>query len=347
MVDPQFHKNKGPLTLAHICDVANAHMAGTVPDGAGDMFIYDVAPVNRAEQGQVSFVNTAKFTKALVNCQASAVLVKPNLVDAVPLGTIALVTDMPYRSYALVAQTFYPKTLGDGLVHHGAIVDDTVTIGDAVTIGAGAVIDAGVTLGHHTTIAPNVYIGKNVTIGQACSIGANSTIEYCIMGDDVQVLAGAVIGGRGFGFATDTLDYVDVPQLGRVIIGDHVEIGANTTIDRGTLSDTVIGNHVRIDNLVQIGHNCQLGDNSVMVGKSALAGSTTLGKRVVLWGGASVVGQATVGDDVHIMSHACVTKDVPSNTKVSGFPAYDHSDYMRNQAALRRFIKNHKKKDKK
>lgn len=343
MIDSTFHKNTGSRTLADVCRIAGADAVGVSADVMADITIHDVAPVDCAERGHVAFVTTAKFAKTLATTNASAVLVKPELADSVPSGTVALVTDMPYRAYALVANAFYPKLVGNGTVHDHAVVHDTATIGNSVTIGAGAVIGAGATIGHHSVIGANAVVGDGVTIGQGCAIGANATLEYCLLGDDVQVLAGAVIGSRGFGFASDTLDYVDVPQLGRVIIGDHVEIGANATIDRGTITDTVIGNHVRIDNLVQVAHNCHMGDNSVMVAQTALAGSSILGKRVVLWGRAVVLQQATIGDDVEIMAQACVIKDVPSGAKVSGYPAYDHSDYMRNEATLRRLIKNYRK----
>ena len=342
MIDRSFHPLKGPFSLAELCAVAGVNVAHTAQldeDQMETMMFYGVGSVEQAQVGEISFISDKKYIAKLANSQAGAVLVSPDVVDDVPQGMIALVTDMPYRAYGLLAQHFYPAPVGDGTIHPNASIDETARLGRDVSVGAGAVIDANVTIGDYTVIKAGAYIGAGVHIGEYCMIGPNTTVEYCKMGNHVRLLAGAVIGSRGFGFASDTLDFVDIPQLGRVIIGDYVEIGANSTIDRGAVQDTVIGNHVRMDNMVHVAHNVTMGDNCVLVAQTAIAGSVTMEDRVVCWGQAGITGHLHIGADAQIMVRGMVINDVPAGTKVMGYPAQESKSFMKQEATLRRISK--------
>ena len=347
MIDRTFHPLRGPYSLTELCALANATVADTVQlDTAqmDSMMMHGVNSVEQAGVNDITFISDKKYLSQLSDSQAGAVLIDPDFMDYVPHGMIALLTKTPYGAYGLIAQHFYPRPSGDGTIHPNASIDATAQLGRNVSVESGAVIDANVKIGDNTLIKANAYVGAGVQIGENGLIGANTTIEYCQMGNDVQVLAGAVIGSRGFGFASDTLDFIDIPQLGRVIIGNHVEIGANVTIDRGTVQDTVIGNHVRIDNMVHVAHNVKMGDNCVLVAQTGIAGSVIMEDRVVCWGQAGITGHVTIGADAQIMVRGMVINDVPAGTKVMGYPAQESKSFMKQEATLRRISKDYKQK---
>ena len=350
MIDRTFHSLKGPFSLAELCALADVTVADTVQlDGAqmDEMMVHGVGSVEQAGVNDITFISDKKYLSKLSDSQAGAVLIHPDFTHHVPNGMIALLTDTPYGAYGLIAQHFYPRPAGDGTIHPRACIDATAQLGRNVSVEAGAVIDANVKIGDNTLIKANAYMGTGVQIGENGFIGANTTVEYCKMGDNVRVLAGAVIGSRGFGFASDTLDFIDIPQLGRVIIGDNVEIGANVTIDRGTVEDTVIGNHVRIDNMVHVAHNVKMGDNCVLVAQTGIAGSVTMDERVVCWGQAGITGHLHIGADAQVMVRGMVINDVPAGTKVMGYPAQEAKSFMKQEATLRRMAKEYKKTNKK
>jgi UDP-3-O-[3-hydroxymyristoyl] glucosamine N-acyltransferase len=232
-----------------------------------------------------------------------------------------LVSPHPYKSYALAAQYFYPFEKPDPLVSPHAVV------GEGVKIGAGTSIEAG------------VVIGKNVEIGEDCHIGANAVISHAVIGDNVRIYPGVCIGQDGFGFAIDPAGHVKVPQLGRVIIGDSVEIGANTTIDRGAGPDTEIGSGTWLDNLVQIGHNVKMGRGCVMVAQSGISGSTVLEDYVVIAGQVGIAGHLRIGMGAQIAAKSGLMKDVAPRSEMMGYPAVPIKQFMRQIATLNRLIK--------
>jgi len=319
MADPRFFDNQGPFTLHHIADHAECRLV----DGSGaDIQIFDVAPLDVAGEGDLSFLDNIKYKAVFENTRAIACIISSEMMERAPKGMYCLVSDKPYKSYALAAQLFYPLREGT----KNSDISPYAVIADTATIGKGCIIEAG------------VVIGKGVKIGDFCWIGANVTISYAVIGDHVRIHTGVRIGQDGFGFALDPSGYVPVPQLGRVIIGDHVNIGANSCIDRGSGPDTIIGQGCLIDNLVQIGHNVKIGKGCVVVAQVGISGSTEIGDYTILGGQVGVAGHLKIGRRVQIAAQSGVTKNVGDGEKIVGFPARPMREYWREMAKLKKLL---------
>lgn len=258
---------------------------------------------------------------------------RPEMAAQAPTGTVFLVTKNPYRSYALAAQAFYPDPAVVEFRAPSAIVDPSAVIGAGCHIGPGVLIGPNAKLGDGCQIGPNVVIAKGVEIGAGTHVGAGAYLTHCIIGRGVRLYPGVVIGRPGFGFAMDPTGFVSVPQLGRVIVGDGVEIGANSTIDRGAGPDTVIGAGTRIDNLVQIGHNVKIGRMCVIVAQTGISGSTELGDGVVSAGQSGIAGHLKIGSGARIAAQSGIMRDIEPGAEVMGTPAVPIRQFMR-QAAL-------------
>lgn len=256
MVDRRFFLNHGPFTTEHIAVVTGASLR--IPEHA-QRILSDVAPLDRATASDVSFFDNSKYVDQFSCSSAGACFVREKYIDLAPKGMALLVTEDPYRCYALAAQRFYPLHKSASGVSPSAHIHPTAVLGDEVAVGPGAVIGANCVIGNRSSVGANSVIGDGVMIGEDTSIGPITTITQSIIGNRVIIHRGVHIGQDGFGFALGREGHVKVPQLGRVVIGDDVEIGSGTTIDRGTGPDTVIGDGTKIDNLVQIGHNVNIG----------------------------------------------------------------------------------------
>ena len=331
--DPRFFRRSGPHALRDVAAAAGA----TAPEGAaGERLLSGVAPLQTATPEQVSFLDNRKYAAALAATRAGAAIVHPALADRVPAGCVALVTAEPYLGWARVAALFHPPPPLRPGCHPGAVVDAAAQVDPSAEIGPCAVVEAAAEIGPRCRIGPGAVIGAGVVLGADCRIGAHASLSHALLGARVNVLPGARIGQEGFGFAPSASGFVTVPQLGRVVIEDDVEIGANTTIDRGSVHDTVIGAGSRLDNLVMIGHNVRLGRCCVIVSQAGISGSTVLEDFVQLAGQAGLTGHLHIGRKARIGAQAGVMADVPAGADVLGSPAQPVRAFFREVAALRR-----------
>lgn len=321
--------------LASLCgaDLVNA-------GGLEEVLVNSASPIETASEGSVSFIDNPKYLKFLTTTKASAVFCAEKYVDQLPDGIAGLVHSAPYKAYGLALTHLYPTAmrpqsiLGEGGISDKAILGKNTSIEDNVTIEAGAIIGANVAIGTGTVILAGATIGSGVQIGRNTTIGANVTIVNAYIGDNVIIHNGVQIGQDGFGFAMGAGGHHKVPQIGRVIIQDKVEIGANSTVDRGANRDTTIGEGTKIDNLVQIGHNATIGRHCVIVGLAGISGSATLGDYVVVAGQAGIVGHTKIGDGAQVGGGSGVHGDVAPGEKVMGYPAVSASKWMREAAKI-------------
>jgi len=329
MADPRFFQKAGPFTLGELAQLTGAVLSDPT---AAEKKLIDVAPLQEAGAEHLSFLDNKKYVAFFKATKAGACFVRPELASEAPAGTVCLTHKNPYKAYALAAQAFYPQPKPESFRAPGAVIDPAAVIGADCHIGHGAVIGKGVKIGDRSRIGPLVVIEDNVEIGEDCDIGARVYLTHALVGKKVRVHPGAVIGRPGFGFAIDPTGYVAVPQLGRVVIGDDVEIGANTTIDRGAGPDTVIGHGTRIDNLVQIGHNVQIGKFCVIVSQTGISGSTQLGDYVMTGGQSGFAGHLKIGAGAKIAAQSGIMRDIPPGGEVMGSPAVPIRQFMRQTA---------------
>ena len=248
-----------------------------------------------------------------------------------------IVNASPYKAYARAAQMFHPLDPDDhGEIAPTACIHPAARIGEGCSIGPGAVIEERARIGRNTRVAANAVIAKGVEIGENCSVGAGACLTHCVVGDRVRILPGACIGQEGFGFAMDPAGHVRIPQMGRVLIEDDVEIGANACIDRGAGPDTVIGRGAMIDNLVQIGHNVVVGPGCVIVAQVGISGSTRLGRGVSIGGQAGLAGHLTLGDGCQVAAQSGIMRNVPARARMMGYPAVTTREFFRQVAWLAR-----------
>jgi UDP-3-O-[3-hydroxymyristoyl] glucosamine N-acyltransferase len=343
MADRRFFDNLGPFDLSALAGIAEAELS---PGADGGRRFSDVAPLDTAGPDDVSFLDNRRYLAQFGESKAGACIVSPEFADRAPAGMVLLLTRRPYRGYAKVAQAFYPQPRPRPGVHPSAVVDATAVVGEGSEIGPGVVIGPAAEIGRACRIEANSVIGAAVTVGDGTVVGPNASLAYCEIGRACQIHAGARVGTRGFGFSMDPEGFVDVPQLGRVIVGDGVEIGANTTIDRGAGPDTVIGAGAKIDNLVQIGHNVRIGRGCVLVAQSGIAGSTVLQDFVAVAAQAGISGHLKVGAGAQIGAKSGVMRDIPSGMTVLGSPARPVREFFRLCALWDRELKARgKKKD--
>lgn len=333
MADPRFFENNGPFTLAELAGLTGAELSGGADPSKK---IMDVAPLSAAREDHLSFLDNVKYKSDFLETKAGACFVAPEMAPFAPAGTALLIHANPYKAYALAAQAFYPLSKAEGFISGQAVIDSSAKIGPLCRIEALAVIEAGVEMGEGCVIESGAIIKRNVTIGAHSRIGSNAVISHAVIGSHVSIYRGVCIGQDGFGFAIDPSGFVKVPQLGRVVIEDHVEIGANTTIDRGAGPDTVIGAGTWIDNLVQIGHNVHIGRGCVLVSQSGISGSTRLGDYVMIGGQAGLTGHLKIGKGAKIAAQSGVMRDVEAGEQVMGSPAIPSRQFMRQVAALSR-----------
>ncbi len=337
MSDPKFLKYTSGLTLAEIAGLCGVELSA--PPHARR--IVDIAPLDRATPADLTFLDHKNYAQAAAATYAGVCLTTAVLAKHLPARVAAIVVPEPYRAFVKVARELFPHALRPSSLAKaddvtGAHIDPTARLEAGVTVDPGAVIGAGAEIGAGTVIGANAVIGAEVRIGRDCSIGAGAVVAYALIGDRVILHPGCKIGQDGFGFVMGGKGHLKVPQVGRVIIQDDVEIGAGTTIDRGAVRDTVIGEGTKIDNMVQVGHNVSIGRHCVLVSQVGIAGSSTLEDFVVLGARAGVKDHLTVGEGSQIAATSNVNSDVPPGSRWGGTPAKPLKQWFREVTTLAR-----------
>ena len=341
MADSRFHDRKGPFSLGELAERTGAELAESADPAHR---LADVAPLESAGADDLSFLDNKRYVEAFAASKAGGCVVHPDFVARAPKGMALLVTEKPYRAYALAAQAFYPPMKPPSGLSPDASVADDARIGVGCCIEAGAVVQANADIGAGCWIGSNAVIGRGVVLGAGSSVGANASIFNSVIGERCRIYPGARLGQDGFGFAPDPTEHLKIPQLGRVIVGDDVEIGANATIDRGAGPDTIIGDRCMIDNLVQIAHNVELGAGCVIVAQVGISGSTKLADYVFIGGQAGLTGHLKIGAGARIAAQSGVMRNIEPGVTVGGSPAMPVREWHRQTAAGSRLTRKGGKK---
>lgn len=329
MPDPRFFQALGPIALSELAALTRTRIVS----GSGDLAIHEAAPLNRADGGGVSFIADKKYLLDLKASGAGACFVSEALAGEVPDGCAALVAARPQAAWATASAALHRPILQSA---GGDLVDSSAVIEPGAVIAPGAVIGAGVRIGSGTSVGAGAVIGPGVAIGRNCRIGPRVVVGFALIGDDVALHAGAIIGEAGFGATGGEAGIIDIPQLGRVILQDHVTIGANSCVDRGAYDDTVVGENTKVDNLVHIAHNTRIGRNCVLAGFVGLSGSVTVGDGVAFGGRAGVADHITIGSGAAVGAGGGIMRDVPPGEVWSGYPAKPIREWMKEQVWLAR-----------
>lgn len=333
MVDVSFFQNNGPFTLEKICEITGAKL---VDETKKNEEINDISTLEKAGAFDICFFYDKKSKEKALNMKAKACITTENLASFVPETVIVLLSENPKIAFLKLNLALYKEFEPAPSISPKASIHHTAKIGTNCFIGDFVVIEENVVVGDNCRIESGVYIGRSCKIGNRCRIGANASVSYCTMGNDCYIYTGARIGADGFGFDLIDGKHVRIPQVGRVIIGNDVEIGANTCVDRGALDDTVIGDHCRVDNLVQIAHNDKFGRGCVLVAQVGVAGSCTFGDYVVCGGQTGFADHLNIGNFAQIAAQSGVMRDVEQNAVLLGTPAVPFKDFMRQVAFLQK-----------
>jgi len=316
--------------LAEICELVGGQLIGD-----GSLSISDVAKIEDAEKGQITFISNPRYHQFIHDCRASAVIVSRDFNEKSEMAVIQVAD--PYYAFLKILKLFHPEQSFQAEGIHPTAVIETSSIGKHVSIGPYVVVGKGCSIGDRTVLLPGVVIMRDTTIGEDCILHANVCVrENVTIGNRVIVHCGTVIGSDGFGFAPLEGVYHKIPQIGTVVIEDDVELGANVTVDRATMGETRICKGAKLDNLIQVAHNCTIGENTVIAAQAGLSGSTRIGKGVRVGGQVGFAGHMTIGDGSAIGAQSGVSKSVPPGVMVSGYPAQPHRDEMRLEAAKRK-----------
>ncbi len=338
MSEPEFFSRASAVSLREIAELASLPL----PEGADpDREVSSAASLERAGPDDVAYMDNPRYADALAATGAGVVLVSPKFSATVPASAVAFILRQPYQLFATLLGRLYPGALrpqsvfGSDGVSPGSIVHPSARLEHGVVVDPGAVIGPGAEIGAGTIVASGAVVGPQVRIGRDCSIGPHVTVLNALLGNRVILHPGVRVGQDGFGFAMGPKGRAKVPQIGRVIIQDDVEIGANSAIDRGASRDTVIGEGTKIDNLVQIGHNVVIGRHCVIVSQTGISGSTTLEDFVVLGGQVGIVGHVRLGAGAQIAASSNVNCDVPPGARWGGTPAKPVRDWFREITTLK------------
>lgn len=319
------------LSVAEIAD-----KIGQTYEGDGKVEITKVATLANADSSSISFLSNPAYLKEVEQCNAAVIIMREQDKDAANSAAV-IISDNPYLSYAQTAQLLYPAPSPAAGVHASAVVDPQAQLHPGASIGANVVVEAGAVIADGAIIGAGSYIGKDVQIGLQSRVAPNVTLLDCVvLGARNIIHSGAVLGADGFGFANDEGSWVKIPQVGRVIVGDDVEIGACTTIDRGAIGDTVIGNGVKLDNHIQIGHNVSIGEHTAMAACVGIAGSANIGAYCNVAGEVGIAGHITIADGTTITGKSMVTHSLKKGVYSSGIPVQPTVEWRKNAVRFRR-----------
>lgn len=347
MADPHFYSATGPYKLSEIAEMLGGELVDVERDR--DLLLSDLAPLGRAQEGMISFFGSPKYRELFERSQASACLVpaEMDLADFKESGKAFVKVDNVERRFADLADHFYPVLFKPDGVSEGAHIHETAKLEEGVTVKPGAVVSEGAEVGAGSFIGPNCVVGPNVKLGRNCILQASVTLMFCFVGDHVMIGPGSTVGSDGYGFSNGPDGHRKIPQLGRVIIQDWVEIGANSSIDRGAGEDTVVGEGTKIDNLVHVAHNCKIGRHCLLAGCVGLSGSTVVGDFVVFGGQAATAGHLTIDSHTMLAARSGVIKDVKGGGLYGGFPLKPYKDWRKEVAAIQLLIREKLKEKKK
>ena len=306
--------------------------------GDGSIKVSNLSKIDDGKPGTLSFLANSKYTHHIYETKASAVLVRRDFIPEQEVKTTLIKVDDPYACLALllnmVDQATRPQKSG---IEENVYIADSATLGEDVYVGAFAYIANNASIGSNTKIYPQAYIGDNVKIGTNCIIYPGVKIYHnCVIGNNVIIHAGTVIGSDGFGFAPQNGEYVKIAQIGNVIIEDNVEIGSNTSIDRATMSSTVVKRGAKLDNLIQVAHNVEIGESTVMAAQVGVAGSTKVGKHCMIGGQVGFAGHITIGDNVNIGAQSGIPNNVEAKSNLLGYPAIPIKEFARQVVLVKR-----------
>lgn len=343
MADSRFYDNTGALTLARIAEITGSRIA----TGDSTSIVYDVAALENADQTQLSYCEGVKFKAALQRARAGAILVPEAMAPFVPASCASLICPHPALGVAKVAHAFYPNpslfwSKDKPPIHQ---IAPSARVGEGSVIAPNVFIGEDVEIGNDCLISFGAVIGRSVKIGHNASIGPHVSISHALIGDRCIIHGGTRIGQDGYGYIGGPTGHFKIPQLGRVIIQDDVEIGANTAIDRGAFGDTIIGEGTKIDNLVQLGHNTRIGRRCIIVAQVGFSGSITLGDLVVLGGQVGIADHVTIGAGSTVAAKAGVTRSLDGGQIYGGFPAKPVKQWRREVGAVSRLAKGKRTKD--
>ncbi len=349
MTDPVFFV---PTRRYSALEVANLTGSSLANPAHAKVTISGIASAADGGEGMLVYAEGRKNAKLAQNTVAAAILCTEDLASLVPAGTAVLIARRPQAAFALVGRLLFPAAAsptamtGESGISARAHVDPTARLEPGVIVEPGAVIGPDVAIGEGTIVAPNAVIGRQCRIGRECYIGPAASVQYALLGNRVVLHAGARIGQDGFGFTGGASGPERVPQIGRVVIQDNVEIGANSTVDRGGLGDTVIGENSKIDNMVQIAHNVRIGRNCLIAAQTGISGSVRVGDNVVMGGGVGIADHLTIGAGAHLAAGSGFMNDVPPGEIWCGYPAEPLAAMMRGVATLRKLTAERSKRGK-
>ena len=319
-----FFINHGPFKIAYILQILNLK-SDKIHSSEG---VNDIKDLIASNTNDITFFHSKKYKDIARNTKASFCITTENLKEILPETCKPIIVKNVLLATSTVTAKFYPNSINDNFDNYIDFIDKTI-FKDKVKFGKNVLIGDNVTIGSNCMIGHNTIIERNVSIGDNCSIGSNSIIRNTLIGNNVKILDNCVIGKHGFGFFPDKKTNVRYPHIGMVIIEDYCEIGCGSTIDRGSMSNTIIGKNTYLDNQIHVAHNVKIGENCIIAGQVGIAGSTILGKNIKIGGQAGISGHLKIGDNVDIAGGSGVIRDIPDNSKVMGYPAKNIRDFLK------------------